>query len=658
MDLGKRGLENAAERGDDRLDPPSKRGTTSISLVVANDLAGVIIGPKGSVLENIRTQTGARVSVESTPTPERERLVQVAAQSDAVMKAGLDAVLSVLCTSSKAFTSLSILIEPASVGALIGKGGAVINQIRSSTGAAINILQDGVRILNTYGRCDITGDQVVIRQAAQFVAEKLYEHYSRDGAPQQMNARALLQATSQQHPHHQMASHEVSVADQHQMSHDTGMPFSGMYGFGGNMIAGLSPQHLAHSSMGGNSAQSFVVPQQPQIFIQAPYNAANMVSLEAIVPKIYLGHIIGKLGKYVNGVRMMFNVEIKVDDKGDTPYPPTGSPAAKLNISGQRDMVWQAASKCVENLLIGKDNNPDAEMKQVATLIIERSALPRLIGKGGTRINMIRNCSNCNVTIHQDDEDKTTAATCTVEGKPREVVGARLLLEAKEVPHTASNHSPRQFGGGFNSGIGQMNGGLGMMATPHMPQPQPEHQFRGESRIANTGMGQEFAGLALEFVLPKKFAGHVIGKQGKYINAVRAATGCDVRVEDQQDPSGVEMMALVTITGMPNGPGLWTAAGQLLSGLLNGKTSPEEGDDVRIETISVVSSQVGQVIGKGGSRINMIRQASNCKVQLEQAEDMGMAVITLEGGPRQILVARTLIGAQERKTGGNEIVNR
>lgn len=248
-------------------------------------------------------------------------------------------------------------------------------------------------------------------------------------------------------------------------------------------MAGLSTPQVVHAT--GNGIQSFAIPQQPQFMVQQaiPNNATNMVSLETVVPKMYLGHIIGKMGKYVNAVRMTFNVEIKVDDKGDTLYPPTGTPAAKLKIIGQRDVVWQAAAKCVENLLTGRDNNPEAEMKQVATLIIERSALARTIGKGGTRINMIRNCSNCTVTIHQDDVDKSAAATCTVEGKPREVVGARLLLEAKEVHHdTIGSSSPRNFGGGtLTNGFGSMNSGLGIVNPVTVPQPRTQYSSENSS---------------------------------------------------------------------------------------------------------------------------------------------------------------------------------
>ena len=37
---------------------------------------------------------------------------------------------------------------------------------------------------------------------------------------------------------------------------------------------------------------------------------------------------------------------------------------------------------------------------------------------------------------------------------------------------------------------------------------------------------------SLEMALPKRFLGHVIGKQGKYINYVRQGNGTDIKVTD------------------------------------------------------------------------------------------------------------------------------
>ena len=81
----------------------------------------------------------------------------------------MDGVLDALFTASTPATSISLLVEPATVGSLIGKSGVVINEIRSMSGASVTVLDDTVRILNTYARCDIEGSHDAIRIATRQV---------------------------------------------------------------------------------------------------------------------------------------------------------------------------------------------------------------------------------------------------------------------------------------------------------------------------------------------------------------------------------------------------------------------------------------------------------------------------------------------------------
>ena len=70
--------------------------TAIITLSVTNELAGAIIGPKGSTLSAIREHTGTRCGVESTPTPHGERLVTVSSNSAENIVAGVEAVIEAL----------------------------------------------------------------------------------------------------------------------------------------------------------------------------------------------------------------------------------------------------------------------------------------------------------------------------------------------------------------------------------------------------------------------------------------------------------------------------------------------------------------------------------------------------------------------------------
>ena len=100
------------------------------------------------------------------------------------------------------------------------------------------------------------------------------------------------------------------------------------------------------------------------------------------------------------------------------------------------------------------------------------------------------------VTIEQPAEG-TAVATCVLEGKPREVLGARLLIQGRELhPGPAGAAQGRAGTAG-----GQGGGGAGGAAAA-----------------------------SLELYLPTRVLGHVIGKGGKCINAARQATGCDLKV--------------------------------------------------------------------------------------------------------------------------------
>ncbi len=435
-------------------------------------------------------------------------------------------------------------------------------------------------------------------------------------------------------------------------------------------------------------------------------SGAQYIGLEMLVPKQYLGNVIGKAGKYINAVRSQYGVDIKVldfDPQRAMYAPPNGDPAALLVVQGTREHAWPAAAKCVQNLLVGAAASPpvgssasssrdgggddgpasdgDADSAVlIETLYLEATAVPRVIGRGGSRINLIRTSSRCKISIeqHQDARDsdmdmEPQNATCTIEGRPREIAGARMLIEARETLG----------GGGGAVGMQQMVGhGLGVdpaAMQQQQQQQQQQHQQRGGANGGGAAMAVDGEGsgrgdappggvggsvglgggaMVLELFVPKKFLGQIIGRAGKYINAARVQTGCDIRVDDSNaalvSATG-EPLATLSITGMQGMA--WAAAGHVMGHLLIGKPGPEEGDgSIIIETLTVPTEAVGHIIGKAGQRINLIRQSSNCKIQLEQPDNGGgggsgggVAVITLEGVPRSVLAARTMLQAREVK---------
>lgn len=161
---------------------------------------------------------------------------------------------------------------------------------------------------------------------------------------------------------------------------------------------------------------------------------------------------------------------------------------------------------------------------------------------------------------------------------------------------------------------------------------------------AAPGPGQSL----LEIYLPKKFLGHLIGKGGKNINAARGSTQCDIRVSDAPLPHTLGCETLLTITGST--AVVWTAAAHMASYLLQGMPGPDEVEGTITEHLAVPGTEVGHLIGKGGARINLMRTASNCKVQIEQPDpSTGVASVVLEGSGRAVLAAKMLVTAREHK---------
>jgi hypothetical protein len=132
------------------------------------------------------------------------------------------------------------------------------------------------------------------------------------------------------------------------------------------------------------------------------------------------------------------------------------------------------------------------------------------------------------VTIEQP-KDGVAIAPCLLEGKPREVLGARMLVEAREIvvaPNSLSALSSSSSAGSAANTTGadtsnpqnsDIAGGVGTDFSHH-----PKMIGAASGATAHTS--------CLELQIPKKFLGHVIGKGGKYINAARMATGCDIKV--------------------------------------------------------------------------------------------------------------------------------
>ncbi|PPD76146.1 hypothetical protein GOBAR_DD26930 [Gossypium barbadense] len=138
-------------------DEESEGHPITARLLVSSDQIGCIIGKGGQIVQNIRSETGAQIRILKDDLPScalpTDELVQISGEA-AVVKKALHQIASRLHEnpsrsqhllasaiderSSKEF-SLRIVCPNANIGGVIGKGGAIINQIRQESGAVIKV---------------------------------------------------------------------------------------------------------------------------------------------------------------------------------------------------------------------------------------------------------------------------------------------------------------------------------------------------------------------------------------------------------------------------------------------------------------------------------------------------------------------------------------
>lgn len=141
-------------------------------LLCSNDTVGGVIGRGGNIVRSLQEETGATISVgpalpeadervvtvsakekpESRYSPAQNALLRVFTRSvEASIEKGLDAG-----SNKSGSVSARLLVSTKEVGCLMGKGGAIIQEMRKATGTSIRILGN-----DKVPKCASEGDQMV-----------------------------------------------------------------------------------------------------------------------------------------------------------------------------------------------------------------------------------------------------------------------------------------------------------------------------------------------------------------------------------------------------------------------------------------------------------------------------------------------------------------
>lgn len=132
------------------LDGPNKRvkpAHEEIRLLIQSRVGGSIIGKGGKNVTELRNEFDAKISIPDTPGP--ERVCTITAKEDSIMEV-IKRILPKIDDANEASggrhkegeSELRVLVHQSRSGAVIGKGGGRIKELRSGTGVQIKFFTE------------------------------------------------------------------------------------------------------------------------------------------------------------------------------------------------------------------------------------------------------------------------------------------------------------------------------------------------------------------------------------------------------------------------------------------------------------------------------------------------------------------------------------
>ncbi|EKX52450.1 hypothetical protein GUITHDRAFT_101621 [Guillardia theta CCMP2712] len=143
--------------------------------------------------------------------------------------------------------------------------------------------------------------------------------------------------------------------------------------------------------------------------------------------------------------------------------------------------------------------------------------------------------------------------------------------------------------------------------------------------------------MALKILIGNKSAGSVIGKAGATINSIKDTSGAKVKVSSNSETFPGTADRIVLISGKVET--VLSAAKMVISEMYRDPNSGRVPDDVNaVMTVSIVipAAACGLVIGKGGEKINSLREETQAKIQLQAKDKVAIPglnerIVTIQG---------------------------
>lgn len=316
MDLNKRRLDqDLREEVYRNKRMRADNGELQVGLLLMNRDVGQVMGKGGQKIKAIRAESGARVNIASLIPNSSERIGDVTGSIEEVSAA----VQMIASSISEDRPCITLLAESKNLGAVIGKGGATINKIRTESQANVDI---GRECLGDSSQKDIRieGDTESVSQAIHSIVTNLAEGTSEVRVPYIPHGGGAYKGPMGRRDR---GSRGDRVED-----------YRGGVGRGG-------------AGRGGRFNMPFIFQERSMQFQDRPYGnpsrgrpSSSGLRIETLVyvAKDLIGKIIGRGGSNINTVRRESGATIAIATTENN------EPERKITISGGRESMNIACS--------------------------------------------------------------------------------------------------------------------------------------------------------------------------------------------------------------------------------------------------------------------------------------------------------------------------
>eukprot|EP00117_Sycon_ciliatum_P008919 scpid73415/ scgid11425/ Heterogeneous nuclear ribonucleoprotein K len=333
------------------------------------------------------------------------------------------------------------------------------------------------------------------------------------------------------------------------------------------------------------------------------------ISLRCLIPAEDAGAVIGKGGSVIKHMRTLASSVLLPDSNG--------APDRVLTVIAPSNEQILDVLKCVLPQLgqsARADPNMSATFRPTLRVLLIQDQVGGIIGRGGERINQLRQSTNTTIKVNPDPMPNSTERLAAVTGQDEDIIHCITRIMEFIAENPSNQAHPLLFD----------------PAVSYQDQGWTGRGGRGGSRGGRGGRGGSGAG-----------RGVGIGRGGSSMG--RGGAGA-------ARPTFTPAQAFSPLGGTAPAP---TAGAPWQTGPVNplpgapyGAPQQVAGMDHTIvtEQVTIPDQLAGAIIGPRGSRVLKVREQSQCQIKIEEAKpDRSDRVITIVGTHPNVQYAQELL---------------